>query len=70
MEKENGMQLNPEWLYAAVVLNEDGTRLGTVGKVNGDLVTVYSKGKPHLLSAMKLDQAGLISKNAVHRKYI
>lgn len=65
------MSLNPKWLYAATVSNADGSRLGTVGKVNGDLVTVFAKGTPYLLSAAKLDAAGLIHKaTASDKKYL
>ncbi len=63
--------LNPRWLCAAVVRNEDGSRKGTVSEVNGDKITVLCKGVPVIMSAKELDNVGLITKpNATSKKYI
>lgn len=56
--------LNPKWLYAAIVKDENGRRFGTVSKVYGDTLIVSQRGIPHTMSAKELDSKGLISKAA------
>lgn len=63
--------LNPKWLNAAVVYDNDGERLGTVAAVDGDQLTVMCKGIPTMMSASQLDAEGRINKsNSITRKYL
>lgn len=63
--------LNPKWLYAAISLDANDNRFGTIFEVNGDNVVIYSRGVKHTVSAKELDKTNrLIKHNAVHLKYI
>ena len=73
MEKK----LNPRWLYAAFVYDEEGKRIGTVRTIlcDGDTIAVGITGditnKSQFFSASSLDKKGLINKpNAVDKKYV
>jgi hypothetical protein len=68
---EEMKRLNPRWLASAIVLGNDGSRFGTVAKVDGDALTVLRRGIVHIMSAKELDASGRIVKpNAISKKYI
>jgi hypothetical protein len=63
--------LNPKWLYAAVVFNTNGERIGTVCSQQGDTISYLSKGKIARANAYELDNLGLLAKkSATDKKYI
>lgn len=55
-------KLNPRWLRAAFVYNEDGSRFGVIAAIRGDELRVLTGGKEHVMSARKLDAQGRINK--------
>lgn len=65
--------LNPKWLYAAIVEDDEGRRWGTVSEVlpDGDTVIYYACGKPVRVSAKELDAKGqIVKKHASDSKYL
>lgn len=64
-------KLNPKWVYAAILNNEDGSRFGTCVSIKGNTLTVLSKGSEYTVNAKKMDKAGrLVKPHATHAKYL
>ena len=62
--------LNPQWLLAAWILNEQGQRAGCVCRLEADLDTVVSN-RLGSFSAKALDAQGRLEhENCIHPKYV